>query len=105
MIFTPFNFPHFQLWPENPTYQVYVPGYQHHVSMSHHPLPGQQPVLPGSGNPVYSSQMSIHRARSTSPNTTPNGLPLENPAGIVAAADGRRSADSKAHPSLAANST
>ena len=61
-----------QLWPENPTYQVYVPGYQHHVSMTHHPA-------------VYGSQTSIHggRARSVSPNTTPNGLPLENPNGTT----------------------
>ena len=46
-----------QLWPENPTYQVYVPGYAtnqpgHHVSMTHGVVPN-----------VYGSQLSI-RARS-----------------------------------------
>ena len=45
----------FQLWPENPTYQVYVPGYNPNVLRS--------------TTASIQQQQQLHRAGSVSPNT------------------------------------
>ena len=54
LIFFHFHYFFFQLWPENPTYQVYVPGY-------HTALPNVSSV----GNSTNNN--NNHRARSVSP--------------------------------------
>ena len=53
----------FQLWPENPTYQVYIPGFQGSTSMLAHPN-GAVEMTPHSY--INGSTTSINRARSVS---------------------------------------
>ena len=57
------DFQLFQLWPENPTYQVYIPGFQGSTTMLAHPN-GAVEMAPHSY--INGSTTSINRARSVS---------------------------------------
>ena len=69
-----------QLWPENPAYQVYIPGYHHHSLLNPgHPHSGSQQQLSslyGGSTSMIHHNMGLatqhqhqhqNRARSTSP--------------------------------------
>jgi len=55
-----------KLWPENPTYQVYIPGFQGSTTMLAHPNGGVVEMTPHSY--INGSTTSINRARSVRPN-------------------------------------
>jgi hypothetical protein len=62
-----------QLWPENPAYQVYVPGYHHHSMLSPQPNLQQSLYSLNQSTSMLHQQQMPNRARSVSPGGHPGG--------------------------------